>query len=52
MLRLLLALSSNSAALFIRGVVFVLSFFGTFLPLPSFLLLVRPLSAAWLPFPP
>lgn len=34
MLRLLLALFSNLAVLFIRWVVFVFSFLGTFLPWP------------------
>ena len=38
MLRLLLTLSSNLAALFIRWVVFVFSFFGAFLLLPFHLL--------------
>jgi hypothetical protein len=47
-LRLLLALSSNLAALFIRWVVFVFSFFGMFL----LLLVVRLLSLAWLLFLP
>jgi hypothetical protein len=42
---LLLALSSNSVALFMSRVVLVFSFFGKFLLLPLSLLLVRPLVA-------